>query len=141
MFGFPTKVSWPNIASLPRNVSSSSQQIPSEVSDFPIAIEFFRHHASRPPHTPTPPLFTCLVTCHRYEFTAIVSWGDSCFYMTTESLLPLGHSLLISCDCDKSSKRPPDRNGTTDVVDFCLPKLNFCNFTWCFTCSMTTSTC
>ena len=43
MFGFPVKVSWPNIASLPRNVSSSSQQIPSEVSDFPIPIAFSRH--------------------------------------------------------------------------------------------------
>ena len=43
VFGFPAKVSWPNIASLPRNVSSSSKQIPSEVNDFPIPIAFSRH--------------------------------------------------------------------------------------------------
>ena len=53
-----------------------------------IAITCSRHWgASRPT---SPPLFTCLVTCHRYEFTAIVSWGGNCFYMTTEFLLPLG---------------------------------------------------
>ena len=58
MFGFPVKVSWPNIASLPRNVSSSSQQIPSELSDFPIPIAFSRHWGGVTP--PRPPLFTCL---------------------------------------------------------------------------------
>ena len=53
MFGFPVKVSWPNIASLPRNVSSSSQQIPSEVSDFPIPNAFSRHWGGvTPPHAP-----------------------------------------------------------------------------------------
>ena len=52
MFGFPV-VSYPNIASLPRNVSSSSQQIPSEVSDFPIPIAFSRHWGGvTPPHAP-----------------------------------------------------------------------------------------
>ena len=68
-------------------MSSSSQQIPSEVSDLPIAIAFSRHHASCP-HTPS--VFTWLVTCHRHELTAIVSWGGNCFYMTAEFLLPLG---------------------------------------------------
>ena len=53
MFGFPVKVSWPNIASLPRNFSSSSQHIPSEVSDFPISIAFSRHWGGVTP--PTPP--------------------------------------------------------------------------------------
>ena len=52
VFGFPAKVSWPNIASLPRNVSSSSKQIPSEVNDFPIPIAFTRHWGVTPP---TPP--------------------------------------------------------------------------------------
>ena len=60
MFGFPVKVSWPNIASLPRNVPSSSQQIPSEVSDFPIPIAFSRHWGGRDAPPPRPPLFTCL---------------------------------------------------------------------------------
>ena len=55
MFGFPVKVSWPNIASLPRNVSSSSQQIPSEVSDFPIPIAFSKHWGGVTPPPPTPP--------------------------------------------------------------------------------------
>ena len=59
MFGFPVKVSWPNIASLPRNMSSSSQQIPSEVSDFPIPIALSRHWGRDAPHAP--PLFTCLI--------------------------------------------------------------------------------
>ena len=43
VFDFPAEVSWPNIASLPRNVSSSSKQIPSEVNDFPIPNAFSRH--------------------------------------------------------------------------------------------------
>ena len=43
VFDFPAEVSWPNIASLPRNVSSSSKQIPSEVNDFPIPNTFSRH--------------------------------------------------------------------------------------------------
>ena len=53
VFGFPAKVSWPNIASLPRNISSSSKQIPSEVNDFPIPIVFSRHWGGVTP--PTPP--------------------------------------------------------------------------------------
>ena len=62
MLGFPVKVSWPNIASLPRNVPSSSQQIPSEVSDFPIPIAFSRHWgASRPP---TPPAIYVPAVCY-----------------------------------------------------------------------------
>ena len=52
VFGFPAKVSWPNIASLPRNVSSSSKQIPSEVNDFPIPIVFSRHWGHDAPHAP-----------------------------------------------------------------------------------------
>ena len=48
-------------------------------------VPYSRHWgASRPPHLP-----------RRYEFTAIVSWGDNCFYMTTEFLLPLG--VIIHC--------------------------------------------
>ena len=53
VFGFPAKVSWPNIASLPRNVSSSSKQIPSEVNDFPIPIALSRHWGRDAP-TPRP---------------------------------------------------------------------------------------
>ena len=50
---FPAEVSWPNIASLPRNVSSSSKQIPSEVNDFPIPNAFSRHWGCDAPHAPT----------------------------------------------------------------------------------------
>ena len=53
VFDFPAEVSWPNIASLPRNVSSSSKQIPSEVKDFPIPNAFSRHLGGRDaPHAP-----------------------------------------------------------------------------------------
>ena len=54
VFGFPAKVSWPTIASLPRNVSSSSKQIPSEVNDFPIPIALSRHWGGgvTPPTSP-----------------------------------------------------------------------------------------
>ena len=58
VFDFPAEVSWPNIASLPRNVSSSSKQIPSEVNDFPIPNAFTRHLGGVTP--PRPPLFTCM---------------------------------------------------------------------------------
>jgi len=43
MFRFPAKISWPSIAILIRKVPSSSQQIPSEVNDFPTAIACSRH--------------------------------------------------------------------------------------------------
>ena len=53
VFDFPAQVSWPNIASLPRNVSSSSKQIPSEVNYFPIPNAFSRHWGGRhAPHAP-----------------------------------------------------------------------------------------
>ena len=52
VFDFPAELSWPNIASLPRNVSSSSKQIPSEVNDFPIPNAFSRHWGR---DAPTPP--------------------------------------------------------------------------------------
>ena len=67
VFGFPAKVSWPNIASLPRNVSSSSKQIPNEVNDFPIPIAFSRDWGGgvTPPRSP---LLTCLTT--------ELPWGD-----------------------------------------------------------------
>ena len=54
VFDFPAEVSWPNIASLPRNVSSSSKQVPSEVKDFPIPNAFSRHWGRDAP-PPTPP--------------------------------------------------------------------------------------
>ena len=72
VFGFPAKVSWPNIASLPRNVSSSSKQIPSEVNDFPIPIAFSRHCGRR--HAPTPPIYMPVYTpaCNQNFFSIML---------------------------------------------------------------------
>ena len=54
VFDFPAEVSWPNIASLPGNVSSLSKQIPSEVNDFPIPNAFSRQWGGITPPTPAP---------------------------------------------------------------------------------------
>ena len=69
VFGFPAKVSWPNIASLPRNVSSSSKQIPSEVNDFPIPIVFSRHWGGGrdSPHAPPPAIY--VPACEGMSYT------------------------------------------------------------------------
>ena len=80
MFGFPVKVSWPNIASLPRNVSSSSQQIPSEVSDFPIPNAFSRHWGGRdaPPRPPAiyvPVRAVLKFCCTNRLFTKLIYLG------------------------------------------------------------------
>jgi len=73
VFGFPAKVSWPNIASLPRNVSSSSKQIPSEVNDFPIPIAYSRDWGRDPPR---PPLFACLERGHSIQESRKLIWGS-----------------------------------------------------------------
>ena len=74
MLGFPAKVSWPNNASLPREVSS--QPIPSEVSDFPNAVVFSRHWGGgvTPPAIYVPDITSSILTFPLFRSTVVADF-------------------------------------------------------------------